>query len=76
VKKVIRKCVTCNKVEGMPYATVSPPSLPGYQRTYHFGTQVLTMLVLFMSMNHLLKDQPCQRLMFVFSPVTPLELYI
>jgi len=31
VKKVLRKCVICNKVEGMPYATVSPPDLPSFQ---------------------------------------------
>ena len=31
VKKVIRKCVICNKVEGMPYATVSSPDLPTFR---------------------------------------------
>jgi len=26
----LKKCVICNKVEGMPYATVSPPDLPSF----------------------------------------------
>ena len=31
VKKIIKNCVICNRVEGMPYATVSPPDLPSFR---------------------------------------------
>ena len=28
MKKIIRSCVTCNKLEGLPYSSVAPPDLP------------------------------------------------
>lgn len=28
VKKILRSCVVCNKLEGVPYASVPPPDLP------------------------------------------------
>lgn len=28
VKKIIRSCITCNKLEGLPYSSVIPPDLP------------------------------------------------
>ena len=31
MKKVLRKCVICNKVEGMPHATINPPDLPSFR---------------------------------------------
>jgi len=29
VKKILRGCVVCNKLEGVPYSSVSLPDLPG-----------------------------------------------
>lgn len=31
VKKMIKSCVTCNKLEGLPYASVAPPDLPSFR---------------------------------------------
>ena len=31
VKKVLKSCVICNKLEGVPYSSVTPPDLPSYR---------------------------------------------
>ena len=31
VKKVLKFCVICNKLEGVPYSSVAPPDLPTFR---------------------------------------------
>ena len=31
VKKVLKSCVICNKLEGVPYSSIAPPDLPSFQ---------------------------------------------
>lgn len=31
VKKILRSCVICNKLEGVPYSSVIPPDLPSFR---------------------------------------------
>ena len=31
VKKILKSCVICNKLEGVPYSSVVPPDLPSFQ---------------------------------------------
>ena len=49
VKRILRKCVTCKRFEGLPYAPVNPPDLYQrnmYLRTLHFAIRDSTLQAL------------------------------